>query len=59
MSKSHGSCKGSNNNAGSTARANANNHANQLNPNSSAYRAGMNNHANQLNPNNSAYQGKK
>jgi hypothetical protein len=34
-----------------------NNHANQLNPNSSAYKAGVDNKANQLNPNNQATKG--
>ena len=31
-------------------------HANQLNPNSSAFRSAQNNRANQMNPNNAAYQ---
>jgi hypothetical protein len=30
-------------------------HANQKNPNNSAYRANQNNHANQCNPNNKEY----
>lgn len=34
-------------------------HANQLNPNNSAYRAAMNNHANQCNPNNPNYRGNR
>lgn len=46
----------SDNSGNSGSRANANNHANQGNPNSGAYRAGANNHSNQGNPNNSAYQ---
>lgn len=37
------------------SQADLNNHANQLNPNSSAYQAAQNNHANQSNPNSSAY----
>jgi hypothetical protein len=36
-------------------KADLDNHANQLNPNSDAYKAGMDNHANQLNPNNDAF----
>ena len=32
-----------------------NHHANQENPNNSAYKSAQNNHANQCNPNNSAY----
>jgi hypothetical protein len=36
--------------------ANANNHANQLNPNHSQYKGGAN-HANQANPNNALYKG--
>lgn len=34
-------------------------HANQLNPNNSAYTAAMNNHANQRNPNNPNYRGNR
>lgn len=34
-------------------------HANQLNPNNSAYTAAMNNHANQCNPNNPYYRGNR
>ena len=34
-----------------------NHHANQGNPNNSAYRASMNNHSNQCNPNHSASKG--
>ncbi|MBQ7673485.1 MAG: hypothetical protein IJT36_03050 [Alphaproteobacteria bacterium] len=35
-----------------------NHHANQKNPNNSAYRAAMNNRANQINPNNATTKGK-
>lgn len=48
MSKS----KGSN-------QSNLNNHANQGNPNSSAYKSGMDNRSNQMNPNNSSSKGSK
>jgi hypothetical protein len=32
-------------------------HANQLNPNNTAFKSSLDNRANQLNPNNSLYQG--
>lgn len=35
-----------------------NHHANQLNPNNSAYKANADNRSNQLNPNHPSYQGK-
>jgi hypothetical protein len=44
-------------NASEHKNADNNNHANQLNPNSSAYKAGVDNKANQLNPNNQATKG--
>ena len=34
-----------------------NHHANQSNPNNTAFQSGLDNRANQLNPNNSLYQG--
>ena len=43
----------------SNNQSNLNNHANQRNPNSSAYKAGMNNRSNQMNPNNSSSKGNK
>ena len=39
-----------------SSNANANNHANQLNPNNSQYKGGSN-HANQCNPNNALCKG--
>ena len=47
--------KGNGVSAKTHTKAQLNHHANQKNPNNSAYRAAQNNRANQCNPNNVAY----